>query len=274
MVIGISEETPEVDLTKQKNIIFDRMISRLDGEVPPPVGHVALAFSDVHNSTLLWEMNPGMPTAHRQHNALLRQELRFCGGYEVKTEGDAFMCSFPTTLAAVWWCLSCQSLLLNLDWPLEILECADGQPRYDSKGCLISRGLSVRMGVHCGFPNPEADPVTGRMDYFGTMVNRSARIEASAVGGEIMCSAEVIREINASVLGTEPETEYSRQQSPQAIDAIREIGIEIVPVGEVKLRGMEAPESISILYPRALAGRQEMITTGPSTASVSLCSTF
>ncbi|KIM35745.1 hypothetical protein M413DRAFT_44683, partial [Hebeloma cylindrosporum] len=127
-------------------------------------------FTNIRNSTYLWEANPGMPTAMRVHNSLLRRQLRFCGGYEVKTEGDSFMCSFPTTLAAVWWCLTIQVQLLHESWPLEILECEDGKPVYDANGELIARGLSVRMGIHSGTPLCETDLITHRMDYFGPMV--------------------------------------------------------------------------------------------------------
>lgn len=257
MVIEVAE-IPEIGPPKKKNQILDRMISRLDGEVPAPVGHLALVFSDIRNSTHLWEANPGMATAHRIHNTLLRRQLRFCGGYEVKTEGDSFMCSFPTSLAAVWWCVTVQHQLLHEPWPLEILECEDGKPIHDPQNRLIARGLSVRMGIHCGSPIPEPDPITHRMDYFGSMVNRSARICGSAAGGQIMCSAEIIREINATVFKSEPETEYSRTQPPQAIEAIREMGVVVAPVGEVKLKGLEVPEYLSLLYPAELAGRQQL----------------
>jgi adenylate cyclase len=266
MVIGLVE-TPETGLPKKRNQILDRMISRLDGEVPPPVGHVALVFSDIRNSTHLWEANAGMATAHRLHNTLLRRQLRFCGGYEVKTEGDSFMCSFPTSLAAVWWCVAVQHQLLYESWPLEILECEDGRPIYDPEGRLIARGLSVRMGIHCGWPVPEPDPITHRMDYFGSMVNRSARVCGNAAGGQIMCSAEIIREIKASVFKEEPETEFSKAQPQQAIDAILNAKVKIVDVGEVKLKGLEVPEHLSLLYPGELLGRHEM-ERGPTIATV------
>lgn len=37
-------------------------------------------------------------------------------------------------------------------------------------------------------PICQKDPTTGRMDYFGRMVNKTARITAAAHGGQIVCS--------------------------------------------------------------------------------------
>lgn len=242
----------------KKDEITNRDISRLDEPIPPPQGHVALVFTDIRNSTHLWEANAGMQTAITFHNNLLRRQLRFCGGYEVKTEGDAFMCSFPTTMAALWWCLSVQVQLLQVAWPLEILECEDGKEIYDEEGKLIARGLSVRMGIHCGIPIPDPDPTTHRMDYLGPVVNRAARIQSSAAGGQIMCSADVLREINFSIYRSDSPTEYSSFQTTQAIESIRRIDMKILPVGEVKLKGLEAPETLSLIYPKELAGRHSL----------------
>lgn len=282
MVIGVADlfdasrsRQPTIDTNselyasrRRKDEILDRSISRLDGEVPPPIGHLALVFTDIRNSTHLWEANPGMATAMRLHNSLLRRQLRFCGGYEVKTEGDAFMCSFPTALSAVWWCLTVQTQLLYESWPLEILECEDGKSIYDAQGRLVARGLSVRMGIHCGMPVCEPDPITHRMDYFGPMVNRSARINGNAAGGQIMCSSDIIREINAKILEAEPETEFSRFQPLQAVGAIRDMGVVIINVGEVKLKGLELPEMLSVIYPSGLEGRED-IKEGPADATAS-----
>ncbi|EMD33719.1 hypothetical protein CERSUDRAFT_87049 [Gelatoporia subvermispora B] len=251
----LDDETYHSIRRRKKDDITNRGISRLDVEVPPPTGHVALVFTDIRNSTHLWEVNPGMPTAMNLHNNLLRRQLRFCGGYEVKTEGDAFMCSFPTVLSALWWCMSVQLQLLELSWPLEILECDDGKEIFDDSGKLVARGLSVRMGIHCGQPVCEPDPITHRMDYFGPMVNRSARINGSAAGGQIMCSAEVIREINARIFETEPETEQSYLQPAQAIETVRRMEPVVIPLGETKLKGIEIPEMLSVVYPKGLEGR-------------------
>jgi adenylate cyclase len=147
----------------------ERYLNLLDREVAPPVGMVALVFTDIRNSTALWESNPGMQTAIRMHNQLLRRQLRAIGGYEVKTEGDAFMVSFPTVTSALLWCLTTQLELLREDWPQEILDSDEGREILDSRGEVLYRGLSVRMGIHWGAPVCEADPITRRMDYFGPM---------------------------------------------------------------------------------------------------------
>ncbi|KAI5830876.1 PP2C-domain-containing protein [Schizophyllum commune Tattone D] len=242
--------------TRRKDDVGDRDLARLDGEVEPPTGNVTLVFTDIRNSTHLWEANPGMRSAMIKHNALLRRHLRLCGGYEVKTEGDAFMCAFTNPMSALWWCLVVQRDLLREDWPLEILECEDGKLIYDVDGKLVARGLSVRMGLHCGHPLCERDPITNRMDYFGSIVNRASRISGSAAGGQIMCSADVIRELNASVHRSEPPTEYTDLQPAQAVNAIRQMEVAIVPVGERKLKGLEVPEMLSIVYPKELQARQ------------------
>jgi len=60
------------------------------------------------------------------------------------------------------------------------------------------RGLRVRMGIHVGDPECQQDPVTGRMDYFGPMVNRSARVEGFSHGGQIVISNDVWETIEAT----------------------------------------------------------------------------
>lgn len=243
---------------RRKDEIVDRNISRLDNEVEAPQGHVALVFTDIRNSTHLWEVNPGMPTAIRTHNVRLRRELRLTGGYEVKTEGDAFMCSFPTVLAALWFAVKVQLELLHENWPLEILECDDGKEIFDQQGRLVARGLSVRMGIHVGQPVCERDPITRRMDYFGPMVNRSARVQSNAAGGQIAISRDVMREINAKIFEDGSETEHSYLQPHNAIAAIKEYGLHIVYKGLVQLKGIELPEEVHLVFPKALAGRKDL----------------
>ncbi|KNE65218.1 hypothetical protein AMAG_10866 [Allomyces macrogynus ATCC 38327] len=177
--------------------ILDRTLMRLEREVDPPTGHVALVFTDIKGSTRLWETRPAaMQAAIKQHNALFRRLLRTVGrGYEVKTEGDAFMVAFPTVFHAAQWCLTVQEQLMLVDWPRELLESPEAAEAAVTDELVIFRGIRVRMGIHCGQPSCERDPITGRMDYFGRMVNRSARISSSADGGEITISADVLNEL-------------------------------------------------------------------------------
>ncbi len=225
--------------------VGDRTLLRLQQEVEPPTGMVALVFTDIKNSTSLWETNPGMQTAMRMHNSLLRRQLRIIGGYEVKTEGDAFMVSFPTIMSAVLWCVTCQMQLLVEDWPTEILDCEDGREITDSKGLVIQRGLSVRMGLHWGAPVWEKDPITGRMDYFGPMVNKSSRVSASADGGQIMGSLDVIKGLrgvieNVEALGTAAfSAEDLLTQDGADASQLKRLGLGVTDMGERKLKGLE-----------------------------------
>ncbi|GAA6007071.1 uncharacterized protein JCM10292_003450 [Rhodotorula paludigena] len=248
----------------------ERYLNLLDREVPPPVGMVALVFTDIRNSTALWESNPGMQTAIRMHNQLLRRQLRAIGGYEVKTEGDAFMVSFPTVTSALLWCLTVQLELLREDWPQEILDSEEGKEIVDSRGEILYRGLSVRMGIHWGAPVCEADPITRRMDYFGPIVNRAARISAVAEGGQISASQDVIDIIQDVVMQQKPgpssldsddgeeeedPEDYLDPRDKQDIAALRRLGFGITELGERRLKGLESAELISLLWPKSLKER-------------------
>lgn len=96
---------------------------------------MSLVFTDVQQSTRLWDAVPGslvllihsyivdaMSKALKIHDEILRNKLKMTGGYEVKTEGDSFMLVFRTPLSAVWWCLFVQQALVEADWPKDLLE--------------------------------------------------------------------------------------------------------------------------------------------------------
>ena len=249
--------------------VGDSKLARLEKEVEAPMGEVTLVFTDIKNSTILWETYPvAMQSAIKQHNEVMRRHLRLIGGYEVKTEGDAFMVAFPTVTSALLWAFTIQSQLLEVEWPSEILNSVHGGEMQDADGNIIFRGLSVRMGIHWGRPVCEIDPVTKRMDYFGPMVNRAARIEGVADGGQICVSSDFIQEVQTML---ESHIESDRSGSTGSEDTLnddlltqtirRELrslssqGFEVKDLGQRNLKGLENPENIYLMYPHSLASR-------------------
>lgn len=252
--------------------VADSELARME-EPDAPIGELAICFTDIKNSTALWEILPvPMRGAIQLHNQLMRRQLRILGGYEVKTEGDAFMCSFPTATSALLWCFTTQNALLELEWPNEILETVHCQEKYDNDGNQIYRGLSVRMGIHWGRPVCEPDPITRRMDYFGPMVNKAARVSAVADGGQISVSTDFISEVR-KVMESFAEDDERRDSigsqstsndDPTAAQIRKELrqlallGFEVKELGEKKLKGLENPELIYLMYPHGLSGRLEI----------------
>ncbi|RMZ82299.1 hypothetical protein DV738_g1709, partial [Chaetothyriales sp. CBS 135597] len=253
---------------KGEVLVGDSRLARLD-EPEAPVGELAICFTDIKNSTALWEVQPvPMRSAIIMHNELMRRQLRIIGGYEVKTEGDAFMVAFPTVTSAMLWCFSCQVHLLELEWPTEILNTVHCQEKFDPEGNTIYRGLSVRMGIHWGRPVCEQDPITRRMDYFGPMVNKSARVSAVADGGQITVSSDFITEVQRTLEQYADEerrdsvgSEDTMNDDPMANQIRRELrqlssqGFEVKDLGEKKLKGLENPEYIYLMFPHSLVGR-------------------
>jgi adenylate cyclase len=253
----------------------DSTLARLDREVPPPINQVALVFTDIKNSTLLWETQPeGMRSAIKIHDSVMRRTLRSVGGYEVKTEGDAFMVCFQNITSALLWCFTVQLQLLEADWPAGILDTEDGR-EIEKDGVVIYKGLSVRMGIHWGSPVFERNPVTDRMDYFGPVVNKAGRICTAADGGQICVSSDVI----AALRNFPGVLEGDETQSPESslvgddltsviagsgrsiskdIVQLRRLGFHVMELGERRLKGLETPELLSMVYPKQLAARMEL----------------
>lgn len=75
-------------------------------------------------------------------------------------------------------------------------------------------------------------------------------------------SEEVIREIRAKLYDG-PATPQSEYQAAEAVDNVRRLGVTIFKVGEVKLKGLELPEQLSLIYPGHLAARYDLRVPDP-----------
>jgi predicted ATPase/class 3 adenylate cyclase len=129
-----------------------------------PSGTVTLLFTDIEGSTRLWEAEPEhMAAALRRHDAIMRGSIENAVGYVFKTVGDAFCAAFDSATFAAEAAVAAQRALTAEDWP-------------------TSQPIRVRMGMHTGVCE-ERDG-----DYFGPVVNRTARLEAVAHGGQVLVS--------------------------------------------------------------------------------------
>ncbi|MGE5695066.1 MAG: ATP-binding protein [Candidatus Sericytochromatia bacterium] len=120
---------------------------------PTPSGVVTFLFTDVEGSTRRWEADAdGMRAALAIHDEVLRAAIEAHGGYLFKHTGDGVCAAFGSPRSAVDAAVAAQ------------------------------RGLElpVRMGIATG----EAE--LREADYFGTVLNRAARVMAAGHGGQIL----------------------------------------------------------------------------------------
>lgn len=122
-------------------------------------------FTDLEDSTVLWEQYPGaMQPASARHDALLRAAIERHDGRVVKTTGDGFHAVFESPSAGLLAALVAQQELAAEAWPASL------------------DGLKVRMGLHTG----ESQEREG--DYYGLEVNLAARIMGLGYGGQVLLS--------------------------------------------------------------------------------------
>ena len=118
-----------------------------------PSGVVTFLFTDVEGSTRRWESDAdGMRSALAAHDEVLRRAIEAHGGFLFKHTGDGVCAAFASPKSAVDAAITAQRRL----------------------------ELPVRMGLATG----EAELREG--DYFGTVLNRAARVMAAGHGGQIL----------------------------------------------------------------------------------------
>jgi class 3 adenylate cyclase len=126
-------------------------------------------FTDLEGSTRLWQQFPeSMKIALAHHDDLLRAAIENSNGRVIKTTGDGFHAVFTSTQDCVRACIQAQTSIIEENW--------------EETG-----SLRVRMGIHIG----EAQQRGG--DYYGTTVNRAARLMSAAHGGPLTRGSITIR---------------------------------------------------------------------------------
>jgi len=142
----------------------------------PPTGTVTFLFTDMEGSTRLWDEYPdAMNHVIARHDELLADVVDAHGGYVFSRAGDGWGIAFASSGAAVRAALDIQRRIADEDWPASIDH------------------IRLRMGLHAGTANQRDG------DFFGTAVNRAARVSAAATGGQVFLT-EAVRALIADDL--------------------------------------------------------------------------
>ena len=165
---------------------------------------VTILFTDIEGSTRLWEQEgERMATALARHDAIARAAVTDHRGAIVKTTGDGMYAVFDDPLAAIDAAVSLQRALADPS-------ATHGIP------------LRVRCGLHRGLVERRDN------DYFGTPVNRAARVMSAAHGGQVLVSQAVVDEVG------------DRLPSP----------VSLRDLGSVRLKDLATPEHVyQVLHP-------------------------
>ncbi len=131
-----------------------------------PTGVVTFLFTDIEGSSRLWERAPDeMRESLVAHDRLCRDAVERHNGVVFKTVGDAVYSAFQRPSDALEAALDAQHAIRNYTWPAAI------------------GAIHVRMAIHTG------DCIARDGDYFGTTLNRVARLSALAHGDQILASS-------------------------------------------------------------------------------------
>lgn len=157
------------------------VVSAFLGRVADPVAESASAnaaidsafrgvmFTDLQDSTLLTNRIGDDRALHylHVHNALIRNQLRYFGGTEVKHTGDGFMVSFRDIDAMLCCAIEIQNAF----------------SQHNAKA--PDHPLQIRIGLSAG------EPIEEQGDLFGAAVQLAARLCAAADPAQILASDTV-----------------------------------------------------------------------------------
>jgi class 3 adenylate cyclase len=141
------------------------------------VSNVTILFSDLKDSTVLYEQRGDAPAFAlvQDHFAIMTEVIGRNEGGVVKTIGDAVMAVFPRPSRAV--VAAVEILQAFATWNAE-------QPPEQQ--------IVIKLGLHRG--PCLALNLNDRLDYFGSTVNKAARVQGQSEGDSVVVSRELFEE--------------------------------------------------------------------------------
>ncbi|MDH3540709.1 MAG: protein kinase, partial [Acidimicrobiia bacterium] len=188
---------PSPELQDLEERILRQDPSLLD-DLGPHVERLVVLFTDIEDSTVLWELYPDqMPSVLAKHDRILNELISSNGGSVFKTTGDGVCAIFDGIVEAATAAVAIQRCIATADW-----------------GAV--EALRVRCAVDLG------DMEARDGDYFGPVLNRSARLLAASHGGQILMSAD----------------------AQAALVSSGEAGWSTRTLGEFRFRGLGRPQQV------------------------------
>lgn len=198
------------------------------GVTARPTGTATFLFTDVEGSTRLWEEYPGeMQGALERHDQILRRAIESRDGYVFSTAGDAFAAAFARVEDALGAAVDAQRQLGAEVWP-------------------ESARLRVRMGLHTG----EAQERDG--DYFGPVLNRTARVMSAGHGGQILVTAATASMVQGHNLADLGEHRLKDLSAAERLFQVEAEGVEsaFAPLRTLDSAPGNLPQQVTSLFGR------------------------
>jgi class 3 adenylate cyclase len=165
-----------------------------------PSGTVTFLFTDVEGSTASWERHPdAMRGALGLHDEIVRSAIGGHDGVVFATAGDGFAAAFARAHSAVDAAIEAQVALAAADWPAGL-------------------SLKVRMGLHTGEGHERGG------DYFGSAVNRAARVLDAANGSQILVSSSTREVLGGDVDASSVLVDLGVHELRDVVDPVASTG--------------------------------------------------
>ena len=156
---------------------------RLSLKYAPRTAPLAMVFTDIENSTMLWETcGDDMGTAVEIHHAIIRKHIEEYGAYEVKTIGDCFMIACNSLGDATMMCLSIQTSLGECkDFPPRLQY---RQPEFDVKSKSIASSVRLFDTADDGFMESLGSAPTTASPQYSRQSSAVGQSEVNMRNGE------------------------------------------------------------------------------------------